>query len=361
MHKHHDGFIYRLDTRIAGGAESWRIHINNEGAMREVSEHNHVVNPGVVEAKLSVTQIKQRAENSRDAPRLLIQQAQATLSDEALAEVPQYNSMQRTTRGNAKSMASQLLIRGQSRKLTSQQTLRGDDFLLHDPGKDDPGRFFIFGTQRNLDMLANNRHWFADGTFKVAPHLFYQMHTIHAIHEHSVLPMVYVLMQSKRAEDYARVLTTIQQLKENLHTESIMCDFELGFHNAFRRIFGDDVIVRCLFHLGQCVHRKVQELGLSELYLQEEEVHVRCKMLVALAFVPIQDVVAAFESLVEDIPAELISLIDYFEDTWIGRLDRRDQRRNPLFPIRLWSIYDRVVQGLPTTNNSVEAWHLAFQ
>ena len=52
-------------------------------------------------------------------------------------------------------------------------------------------------------MLANNRHWFADGTFKVAPHLFYQMHTIHAIHEHSVLPMVYVLMQSKGAEDYA--------------------------------------------------------------------------------------------------------------------------------------------------------------
>ena len=51
--------------------------------MREVSEHNHVVNPGVVEAKLAVTQIKQRAENSRDTPRLLIQQEQATLSDEA--------------------------------------------------------------------------------------------------------------------------------------------------------------------------------------------------------------------------------------------------------------------------------------
>ena len=107
VHKHHNGFIYRLDKRHSrrGGAESWRcprkdcrgmIHINNEGAMREVSEHNHVVNPGVVEAKLAVAQIKQRAENSRDAPRLLIQQTQATLSDEALAEVPQNNSSQRT-------------------------------------------------------------------------------------------------------------------------------------------------------------------------------------------------------------------------------------------------------------------------
>ena len=135
------------------------------------------------------------------------------------------------------------------------------------------------------------------------------MHTIHAIHEPSVLPMVYVLMQSKRAEDYARVLTTIQQLKEKLHPESIMCDFELGLHNTFRRIFGDDVIVGCLFHLGKCVYRKAQELGLSELYLQEEEVRVRCKMLVALAFAPVRDVVASFESLVEDIPDELIPLI----------------------------------------------------
>ena len=52
-------------------------------------------------------------------------------------------------------------------------------------------------------------------------------------------------------------------------------------------------------------------------------------MLVALAFVPVRDVVAAFESLVEDIPDELIPLIDYFEDTWTRRLGRRDQRPNP--------------------------------
>ena len=71
VHKHHNGFIYRLDKRIAGGAESWtcprkdcrgRIHINNEGGMREVS---------VVKVKLAVTQRKQTAENLRDAPQWL--------------------------------------------------------------------------------------------------------------------------------------------------------------------------------------------------------------------------------------------------------------------------------------------------
>ena len=221
--------------------------------MREVSKHNHVVNLGVVESKLAVTQIKQRAENSRDATRLLIQQAQATLSNEALAEVPQYNSLQRTIQRkrkiNGQPVANPRTIQKIDVPAQLRQTLSGDDFL-HDSGEDGPGRFFIFGTRRSFDMLANKRHWFADGTFKVAPHLFYQMHTIHAIHEHSVLPMIYVLMQSKLAEDYARVLTTIQQLKENLHPESIMCDFELGFRNAFRRIFGDDVIVGCFFSFG---------------------------------------------------------------------------------------------------------------
>ena len=137
-----------------------------------------------------------------------------------------------------------------------------------------------------------------------------------------------------------------------------MCDFELGFHKTFSRIFGDDVIVGCLFHLGQCVYRKVQELGLSELYLQEEEVRVRCKMLVALAFVPVRDVVAACESLVEDIPDELIPLIDYFADTWTGRLGRQDQRRNLLFPIRLWSIYDRVVLWITSLITSHVLLHI---
>ena len=53
---------------------------------------------------------------------------------------------------------------------------------------------------------------------------------------------------------------------------------------------------------------------------------------------------------------------DYFEDTWIGRPQRRGrQRRNPSYPISVWSIYDRVIDGLPRINNSVERWHNAFQ
>jgi hypothetical protein len=43
-------------------------------------------------------------------------------------------------------------------------------FLLHDSGKEDPDRFFIFSTDRNIKHLED-MHIFADGTFDVAPDL----------------------------------------------------------------------------------------------------------------------------------------------------------------------------------------------
>ena len=49
VHKHHNGFIYRFDRMISDGRASWRclqkgckgrVHINNEGEMREISEQS---------------------------------------------------------------------------------------------------------------------------------------------------------------------------------------------------------------------------------------------------------------------------------------------------------------------------------
>lgn len=59
-------------------------------------------------------------------------------------------------------------------------TAGGSQFLLYDSG---PGnnRIIIFATEQNLRMLAQSRHWFADGTFKTAPPLFEQLYTIHGI------------------------------------------------------------------------------------------------------------------------------------------------------------------------------------
>ena len=112
------------------------------------------------------------------------------------------------------------------------------------------------------------------------------------------------------------------------------------------------------------MYRKVTQLRLSDQYQQDADIRLKCKMLVSLAFIPAVDVIAAFETLACDIPDgdDLEPLFDYFEDTWIGQPAMRGgARRNPTFPINVWSIQDRVTEGLPRTNNSVEGWHHAFQ
>ena len=374
--KSFEGFLYRLDRILSNGNESWRcprktckgrIHIENN-TINIVTEHNHVVNVGEVEAKETITIIKERAANSRDPPRFLIHQAQATITNEGLAEMPKYTSIQRTIERKRKRDGNNVINPRNVAEIhvpnELRETLRGDNFLLFDSGEDDVDRFFIFGTERNLDLLETKTNWFADGTFKVAPNLFYQLYTIHILHENTVIPMLYIFLQRKREIDYVNVLNKIKELRPNIQPSSIMCDFEKGFHNAIQQVFGAETsVVGCLFHLGQCIYRKVVDVGLRESYVNDEETRLFCKMLTSLAFIPEADVIAAYEALMDSMPAEnLEPLTDYFEDTWIGRPQRRGrQRRNPSYPISVWSIYDRVIDGLPRTNNSVEGWHNAFQ
>ena len=85
-------------------------------------------------------------------------------------------------------------------------------------------------------------------------------------------------------------------------------------------------------------------------------------MLPTLAFVPLADVVESFETLQENAPEEMMPLIDFFEDTYIGRLHRRGQTRAaPFFSIDIWNVHGQVENDLPRTNNSVEGWHRKMQ
>ena len=38
-------------------------------------------------------------------------------------------------------------------------------------GTEDPNRFLIVATQGNLNNVVQYKDWFANGTFKIAPHL----------------------------------------------------------------------------------------------------------------------------------------------------------------------------------------------
>lgn len=124
-----------------------------------------------------------------------------------------------------------------------------------------------------------------------------------------------------------------------------MTDFELAAINSFQGAFPQSTPRGCFFHHNQSVWRRIQALGLQHRYQQDDVFALQAKMLPALAFVPTQDVITAFEILTENhMPAELDPLITYFEDNWIGRQQRR-QRRRPMFPVDLWNCHDAVRAG----------------
>jgi len=95
----------------------------------------------------------------------------------------------------------------------------------------------------------------------------------------------------------------------------------------------------CLIYL--CVHRSFS---------------IQIRLLPALAFVPINDVEKSFEELLDNEYYKenedfLQPIVDYFENTWIGRPTRRQGRRNSIFSIQMWNCYEATKHGFPKTNN----------
>ena len=144
--------------------------------------------------------------------------------------------------------------------------------------------------------------------------------------------------------------------RDNLHPETVLVDFELAALNTVRVTFPDTELQGCLYHLSQCVYRLVQDAGLQAQYAADHALSLATRMLVAIAFVPVNDIIDSFELLQEELPNELQPVTDYFEDTFIGRPGIRNRRRDSKFP-HMWNVFDRVAAGLPRTHNNIEGWH----
>ena len=152
-----------------------QIHLMNNNT-EVTGKEDHAPVPAKIEMKQSLSEVRRKSSQSRDTPRLIIQETQATLSEEAVAELPSYSSFQRMIQRKRKHDNVPIPNPATLRKINVPEELRrtliGDIFLMHDCWPDDTDRFLIFATQENLNSIAQYREWFADGTFKITPHLF---------------------------------------------------------------------------------------------------------------------------------------------------------------------------------------------
>lgn len=73
-------------------------------------------------------------------------------------------------------------------------------------------------------------------------------------------------------------------------------------------------------------------------------------------------VVEAFNVIVDHkvIPPKANAVLDFIEDTWIGRPHRRG-RRTFWFPLKKWNCYHAALETMPKTNISVGGWHTDFE
>lgn len=76
-------------------------------------------------------------------------------------------------------------------------TCNKQKFIIFDSGNGDPNRIIMFGIEENLQLLKSNLNWYVDGTFDVAPELFYQLFTLHVFVKGKNLPCIYALLPDK--------------------------------------------------------------------------------------------------------------------------------------------------------------------
>ena len=109
------------------------------------------------------------------------------------------------------------------------------------------------------------------------------------------------------------------------------------------------MIIGCWFHFGQCLFRKLVEIGLKSIYSQDTELKKTFKNCVALALMPKNKVCDIFldmiveksQSLMEKYPS-FQDFIEYMTNTWID---------DAIFPIDIWNHWNKDI-GTRTNNNN---------
>ena len=86
-----------------------------------------------------------------------------------------------------------------------------------------------------------------------------------------ILPCVYALLTNKQQATYTTVLNEIKNIEARLDRSSVMIDFEIAVMNSIITVFPRAEIKGCFVHLCQNVYRKVQALGLQQIYQSDNQ------------------------------------------------------------------------------------------
>lgn len=346
-------------------------------------EHSHAGDARKIGKQRVHTKIKELAKTTDLNATAIIAESVQGQQKSTLAALPSNKSMVKTVyRQRAPTFArnpetlAELELSDEFRN-----TKDGNNFLLYDSGveEDEQDRTLIFATDENNTFLSKCEEWFMDGTFSITPLLFKQVYIIHGkkllkkcenvfykwnffefkgrINGFNI-PLVYVVTTNKRQETYELVLNVLLGINPNLNPTDITLDFEAAAINAVKKCFPLSEVHGCFFHFSSNIWKHVQQYGLQTIYNSNGDFALQIRMLTALAFVPTDQVEAAYNQLMETAffceegMAEyeehqngIDNLVKYFQDTYVFATDRFGKRKPPLFPPAIWNVYENVLLG----------------
>ena len=251
----------------------------------------------------------------------------------------------------------------------------GSLFNLYDNEK--PGdRLIILGSKRGLKVVSRSKVLLTDGTFKSAPGTvkdkFYQLFVIHAefMDTGEIFPCLFCLMQHRKKENYDELYKEVRRVIGErgwafrvMHDGGKMfMDMELANKNSVKECLNNPDVCVCYFHLCGVTNKTIVDIGLKKLVFSSPVFNHHCRMVNALATVPVKFVTRAVDKLViyfTSINSQALPVLEFWEKNLVKGYIVAETRRTilPKWKIEEWNIYDKIIKKEETSTCKLESWH----
>jgi hypothetical protein len=367
-----NGFTYVVRKKKANGNKLWTCTVRNKTVacwatvlqnedrfVRGPREHVHVPQPGAAIATKIRTAVKKSASEEMFTPVVdIVHKAleEASITSVLLPALPKPDRFVRVANRLRQKLRTQEVasaLGNTNMEFNNVETpapardafVRSD---IHVDGK----QHLIFASDKMLQVLCKSKTWYMNGVFKSVEEPFIQLLTVRAVvlngEATKQVPLLFVLMSGKRRRDYKRVLKAIKRLSNGRKVEKIMIDFDSALCTAIPLVFSEVRISGCPLDFSYCIWRRMQELGLSEAYKNDNAIHNICTQLMAIPCLPVIHITAVFEKLAIKATPVLDELMDYVRENWID---------GTLWKPSVWSVFNEPIH----TNNDVTNWYGILQ
>ena len=197
---------------------------------------------------------------------------------------------------------------------------------------------------------------------------------------------MYALLTDKTQASYDKVFSIVKEYADK-GPEFVIVDLELAPMNCYRKYWPEAVIEGCEFHVRRAMRENMASKGVLPAYNADYHLQYVIDVFQALMFVPYDQIVNLYETVVDPIvnktitamendepvddhhirlpskydnvnfPVQLTDYFTYLENFYIGATNRSGKRRKPAYPPEVWSKYNSVLAGRYRTSNSAENWH----